>query len=69
MDTEEPQESWGSVEDLTVWPLLDYLRCPGKLGLTGEWNRLMIKWGHLNMKVETTAGVEAAKYWGGPNMV
>lgn len=31
MDTEEPQESWGSVEDLTVWPLLDYRRCSGKL--------------------------------------
>lgn len=37
--------------------------------LTGEWKGLMIKWGHLNMKEETTAGAGTAKYWGGPNMV
>lgn len=61
MDTEEPQESWGH-----CWT---NRRCPGKLGLTGEWKDLLIKWGHLNMEEETTAGVGEAKYRGGPDMV
>lgn len=67
MDTEEPQESWGSVEDLSVataglsaesWEIRSHRRMGG----------LMIKWRHLNMK-GTAAGVGAAKYWGGPYMV